>query len=154
VRAPGPKGEWESWIGDVGNAAARFLHLHPAAQQDEWAAELGRYDAGWLHRVPSRNGGEIRRATWDDLNAPARIGPLAVAGVPVLQQRHAGHIVAADRLVAESGAGLLYDDIDDLVAQLRDGAVVDAARAAMVARRERFTFDAHVPTLERVLRPR
>jgi hypothetical protein len=72
----------------------------------------------------------------------------------VLQQRHAGHIVAADRLVAESGAGLLYDDIDDLVAQLRDGAVVDAARAAMVARRERFTFDAHVPTLERVLRPR
>jgi hypothetical protein len=154
VRAPGPKGEWASWIGSVGDAAARFLHLHPAVQQDDWAAELGQYDAGWLHRVPSCNGGEIRRATWDDLNAPARIGPLAVAGVPVLQQRHAGHIVAADRLVAESGAGLLYDDIDDLVEQLRTGATLDAARAAMVASRDRFTFDAHVPMLERMLRPR
>ena len=127
VRAPGPKGAWQSWLGDVGPAAQPYVHLHPAVHQDRWAAELGRDHAGWLHRVPSANGGDLRRAGWDDLNQPARLGPLAVAGVPVLQPDHAGHAVAMDRVVRETGAGLLYRDLDDLVGQLR-GPALPAAR--------------------------
>ena len=152
VRAPGPKGDWASWVGDVGPAAAPYLHLHPGVHQDRWAAELGRYDAGWLHRVPSRNGGDLRRAVWDDLNQPARLGPLAVAGLPALQQRHPGHTVAMDRVVGATGAGLLYADLDDLVDQLHRPGELERARAAMAAHRADFTFDAHVPELEAVLR--
>ena len=151
VRAPGPKGEWESWLDGVGVQARRFLHLHPAVHQDGWAEVLGRYDAGWLHRVPSHNGGDLRRASWDDLNQPARLGPCAVAGLPVLQQDHPGHAVAMDRVVRRTGAGLLYADLDDLLARLH-GPALPAARAAMAAHRHEFTFDAHVPALERVLR--
>jgi Glycosyl transferase family 2 len=151
VRAPGPKGEWQSWLGEVDPAARRFLHLHPAVHQDGWAAELGRYDAGWLHRVPSGNGGDLHRASWDDLNQPARLGPLAVAGLPVLQPDHSGHTVAMDRVVRETGAGLLYRDLDDLVDQLH-GPGLAAARDAMARHRHGWTFDAHVPALETVLR--
>jgi glycosyltransferase involved in cell wall biosynthesis len=151
VRAPGPKGEWQSWLGAVGPAERRFLHLHPAVHQDGWAAELGRYDAGWLHRVPSGNGGDLRRASWDDLNQPARLGPLAVAGLPVLQPNHSGHAVAMDRVVRQTCAGLLYEDLDDLVDQLH-GPGLAAARDAMARHRTQWTFDAHVPALERVLR--
>ena len=152
VRAPGPKGEWASWVGDVGPAAAGYLHLHPPVHQDGWAAVLGRYDAGWLHRVPSANGGDLRRASWDDLNAPARLGPLAVAGLPMLQQAHPGHNVAADRLVRDSGAGLLYRDLDDLADQLHRPGRLDAARAAMLAVRRELTFDHHVPLLDALFR--
>jgi glycosyltransferase involved in cell wall biosynthesis len=151
VRAPGPKGEWQGWLGDVDPAARRFLHLHPAVHQDGWAALLGRYDAGWLHRVDSANGGDLRRASWDDLNQPARLGPLAVAGLPVLQPDHGGHTVAMDRVVRETGAGLLYRDLDDLVDQLH-GPALPAARAAMAAHRTGFTFDRHLPVLEEALR--
>jgi glycosyltransferase involved in cell wall biosynthesis len=152
VRAPGPRGEWASWVGAVGPAARPYLHLHPVVHQDRWAAELGRYDAGWLHRVPSRNGGDLRRAVWDDLNQPARLGPLAVAGLPVLQQRHPGHAVAMDRVVGQTGAGLLYADLDDLVDQLRRPDLLGPARAAMARHRDRFTFEAYVPELEAVFR--
>ena len=148
VRAPGPKGEWASWLHAVDPAARRFLHLHPAVHQDRWAAVLGRYDAGWLHRVPSRNGGDLRRADWDDLNQPARLGPLAVAGLPVLQPEHAGHAVAMDRVVRTTGAGLLYRDLDDLVERLGE---LGPARAAMARHRHEFTFEHHLPTLERAL---
>jgi hypothetical protein len=150
VRAPGPKGAWQSWLGDVGAAARPYVHLHPAVHQDRWAAVLGRYDAGWLHRMGSANGGDLRRASWDDLNQPARLGPCAVAGLPVLQPDHTGHAVAMDRVVRDTGAGLLYRDLDDLVDQLR-GPGLDEARAAMHAARPGFTFDAHVATVEAAL---
>jgi len=152
VRAPGPKGEWASWVGEVGSAAGRYLHLHPPVHQGRWVAELGRYDAGWLHRAPSTNGGDLRRASWDDLNQPARLGPLAVAGLPVLQQRHPGHLVAADRVVAHTGVGLLYAGLEDLTGQLRDQAGLAAARAAMCRERGRFTFDRYVPALDTLFR--
>lgn len=39
--------------------------------QASWVREFSRYDAGWLHAFQNRNGGEIRRADWDDLNSGA-----------------------------------------------------------------------------------
>jgi hypothetical protein len=55
-----------------------------------------------------------------------------------------------DRVVRETGAGLLYRDLDDLVGQLH-GPGLDAARVAMARHRHGFTFDTHVGELERVL---
>jgi hypothetical protein len=112
-----------------------------------WVGELSRYDAGWLHRLSSANGGDLRAATWDDLNLPARIPPLMAGGVPLLQRRSPGGRVAADRLIEETGIGVLYDDVDDVADRLRASGILAGARAAVSAHRSSFTFDAHADDL-------
>ena len=151
VAAPGPKGAWRSWWLGAQEQAPRHLHLHPAVGPEAWVRELSQYDAGWLHRFDSRNGGELRRATWDDLNSPARLPVLLAAGVPVLQQANRGHVVAVERILRENGAGLFYRDVDDAVDVLqREVRDRRAAEAAWRVRRS-HTFDAHANQLVRVL---
>ncbi|MGK5448191.1 glycosyltransferase [Streptomyces radiopugnans] len=152
VDAPGPKGAWTSWIGDARRAAPGRVHVHPHVDQRHWTRALSRYDAGWLHRVRGDNGGDLLRATWDDLNYPARIPPLMAAGVPVLQQRSPGSVVAAERLVEQLGIGVLYDGAEDLAARLHDTAGRGLLGNAVRAHRERFTFDAHADGLLALLR--
>ncbi|MDP8971442.1 MAG: glycosyltransferase family 2 protein [Actinomycetota bacterium] len=147
VRAPGPKGDWLGWLDQARRLAPRHLHLHPHVDQRGWVRELSRYDAGWLHRVRSSNQGDLAAASWDDLNYPARIPPLMAAGVPLLQQRSPGCVVAAQRLVERLGIGILYDDVDDLAAQLRDDDAQRRRRRAVDAHRDEFTFDHHVDRL-------
>lgn len=101
---------------------------------------LGRYDAAWLHVFRSRNGGDLRRATWDDLNAPARLATYAASGLPLLCTANPGSVVAAERLARD--AAVAFDGADDLVDRLRDRAGLAAARAAAREGRARFTFDA------------
>jgi hypothetical protein len=67
----------------------------------------------------------------------------------MLQSRSPGCTVAAERLLGP--AGVLYDDVDDLVARLHDRAALTAAGEASWAGRDRFTFDAHADQLVRVL---
>jgi hypothetical protein len=141
------QGQWRAWIERSRALAPRHLHLHPTAGPERWVEELGQYDAGWLHVFESRNGGDIRRADWDDLNVPARLSTLAVAGLPMLQRANPGHVVAAERIVTDGHLGLAFDDWDGLAAQLRDPACVAAARAGVLAARASFTFDAHVDRL-------
>jgi glycosyltransferase involved in cell wall biosynthesis len=152
VVAPGAKGAWTAWLERAIRAAPGHVHVHPHADQRHWVAELSQYDAGWLHRVSSANGGDLRGATWNDLNVPARIPPLMAAGVPLLQHRSPGCRVAADRLVAETGIGLLYDDAGDLADRLHDEATLARARAAVATHRNSFTFDAHADDLVTLFR--
>ena len=140
-------GQWRAWIAATQALAPRHLHLHGNVAQDRWVEEFSRYDAGWLHCFSSRNGGDLRRADWDDLNLPARIATLAAAGLPLIQRENGDAVVAAQALARRLGVGVFYDDIDDLAAQLRDGARMQALRARMWAQREQFCFDAHVPAL-------
>ena len=123
------------------------LHLHPNVDQAGWVREFSQYDAGWLHAFDSANGGEIRRADWDDLNIPARVATLAAAGLPMIQFENAGAIVAAQALARRLGIGIFFDSIDGLARQLHDGARMAVLRERVWQRREQFCFDAHAPAL-------
>jgi hypothetical protein len=152
VRAPGPKGSWTGWLDAALAAAPEFVHVHPAAGPEDWVRELSRYDAGWLHRFPSANGGDLRRATWDDLNSPARLPVLLAAGLPALQQANPGSVVSVERVLRRDGTGLFYADVDDAVDVLTGELAGRRGRAAALAVRERHTFDAHADRLVALFR--
>lgn len=146
----GPAAGWRAQVEQARRAVPGFVHVHPRVDQRGWVRVLSRYDAGWLHRLRSSNGGDLRRAGWDDLNAPARLPTYAAAGLPVLQQRSRGCVVAVERLVGE--AGVLFDDVDHLVQQLHDGVTLGRARQAQWRDRARFTFDAWTDDVVAALR--
>ncbi|MEF2277456.1 glycosyltransferase [Deinococcus sp. YIM 134068] len=140
-------GQWRGWIERAGGLAGRFLHLHPNVDQAGWVEEFSRYDAGWLHFFGSGNGGELRRANWDDLNLPARVGTYAAAGLPMLQRDNSGHIVATQTLAREKNLGLLFKDMHDLGAQLQDRERLSHLREHVWETRDEFTFDHHADRL-------
>jgi hypothetical protein len=152
VQAPGPKGSWRYWLDDAVRRAPSHLHVHPHVDQRGWVAQLSCYDAGWLHRFRSDNGGELARATWDDLNVPARLPVYLAAGVPALVQRSPGSSVAVQEVVQEHGVGLVYDDVDDLIALLHDEGAMKRARDRVWSQRHVFTFDAHADRLVALFR--
>lgn len=148
----GPTGGWRAVVEEARRAAPSHVHVHPAVTPPDWVRVLSRYDAGWLHRFRSSNGGDLRRAVWDDLNMPARVPTLAAGGIPMLQQTSTGSVVATERVLRETGAGVLYDDVDDLIGRLRDRNGLAQVRGAVVAARAGFTFDAHADGLVQFLR--
>ncbi len=141
------QGLWRTWIPKVQQVAEGFLHLHPNVDQERWTQEFSQYDAGWLHFFKSENAGNIRRANWDDLNYPARIGTLAAAGLPMLQGDNRGAIVATQTLAREYNLGLFFKNMEDLGAQLRDQQRIFELRESVWRQRDRFTFDYHVDDL-------
>ncbi|HKF86380.1 MAG TPA: glycosyltransferase, partial [Candidatus Limnocylindrales bacterium] len=141
-------GQWREWIDRTRTMAPDHLHLHPTVGQERWVEELGRYDAGWLHVFESRNGGELRKANWDDLNLPARMATLAAAGLPMLQRANPGHIVATQSWARRTGMGILFSDWRDAAAQLHRERIDGPVRRAVADQRHELTFDAHVPRLE------
>ena len=145
-------GQWREWIERAGALAPGRLHLHENVPQSRWRTEFSRYDAGWLHVFTSRNGGDIRRADWDDLNYPARLGTFAMAGVPMLQRDNSGARVAMDALARELGIGLFFRDFGDVGDLLRDRVTARAARRRVREVAPRFTFDAHADRLVAFLR--
>ncbi|MGY1680940.1 glycosyltransferase family 2 protein [Geodermatophilus sp. SYSU D01176] len=143
VRAPGPKGSWTGWLDAALAAAPGFVHLHPPVGPEGWVRELSRYDAGWLHRFDSANGGDLRRATWDDLNSPARLPVYLAAGLPLLQQANPGSLVSVERVLRRDGTGLLYRSVEDVTGLLAEERTTRQGAAAALAVREQHTFDAH-----------
>jgi hypothetical protein len=127
--------------------ATGHMHLHPSVGPDAWVRELSQYDAAWLHLYDSYNGGDLRRAIWDDLNLPARLGTYAAAGLPWIMRDNSGHIVALQRVATELGIGLPFRDPADLAARLRDRDQMARLTANMVANRHLFAFDTYVPEL-------
>lgn len=141
------QGQWRSWIDKVEQVAHGYLHLHPTVDQDRWVSEFSQYDAGWLHLFPSENRGDIRRANWDDLNLPARIGTLIAAGLPLLQTDNHGHIVAMQNLAREHDIGIAFSTMEQLRAQLLDQDRMRELRENVWRQRNRFTFDYHADRL-------
>jgi glycosyltransferase involved in cell wall biosynthesis len=141
------QGLWKSWIEKAHAVADGHLHLHGNVDQDRWSAEFSQYDAGWLHFFASRNGGDLRRVDWDDLNYPARIATMALAGLPLIQQDNGEAVVASQNLARQHDIGLFVRDMADLRQQLCDAPRMERLRANMVRVREQFTFDYHADRL-------
>jgi hypothetical protein len=121
---------------------------HPPVAPEDWAAELGRYDGGLLHRFTSANGGDPRIASWDDLNVPARVPTYLAAGLPLLLPAQPGGVTSVNRLVERLGIGVAYARPADLA----DAPALRAAREAVARERHRFTFEAVLPTVLDALR--
>jgi hypothetical protein len=141
------QGQWREWIDKANRLAPGWLHLHANVDQARWVEEFSRYDAGWLHVFTSANGGEIRRADWDDLNVPARIATLAAAGLPMIQRDNEGAVVATQNLVRRLGLGVCYRSVADLGAILHDTQTMAQLREQVWQQRFEFCFDTHVPAL-------
>jgi hypothetical protein len=140
-------GQWKEWIEKTHRMAPGFLHIHPNCTQDKWVKEFSQYDAGWLHFFRSQNNSEVMRMNWDDLNIPARMATLAVAGLPMLQIDHTGHLVATQSLAKKFGLGLMVPDLHQLGELLRDEKLMESLRANVWRHRKEFMFDHHVPRL-------
>jgi len=145
-------GEGVTWLQAAERLAPRHVHRHGLVTQADWVREFSRYDAGWLHVFRSRNGGDLRRATWDDLNVPARLPTLMAAGVPPLQRDNAGSTVAMQRLVREPGVGVFLRDARELRDELLDKAHMEPLRHRLQEVRGQFTFDHHADRLIDYLR--
>jgi hypothetical protein len=144
---PGRDGRWQQWLERVRSLAPGRVHLHPPVDQRQWVEVLSRYDAGWMHRFHSDNEGEVLRSSWDDLNYPARLGTYVAAGLPLLQQRNAGSVVAVERLVERERIGMLYTDAEDLAHRIRHRDALSEVREQVWSHRCRFTFDHHTNEL-------
>lgn len=140
-------GQWKSWIEKARHHAPRHLHLHPHVDQEHWVAEFSQYDAGWLHFFASENRGDLRRANWDDLNYPARMATLAMAGLPLLQRDNRDSIVATQSLAQQLDIGLFFTTMEELRSQLDDTARINQLRERVWLQREQFTFDYHAERL-------
>ncbi len=140
-------GQWKAWIERARSLAPNHLHLHSSVDQRGWVREFSQYDAGWLHFFSSHNGGDLRRANWDDLNYPARMTSLISAGVPLLQYDNTDAHVATDRLIRSLELGLFFCDMKGLRRLLDDTEEVNRVRANVWKERSRFTFDHHADRL-------
>lgn len=141
------KGFYRSWVEEAQHIAPDHLHLHRHVGQQDWVSELSKYDAGWLHHFKSENEGDLRKATWEDMNYPARTSTFAAAGVPLMQYDNTGSLVATQSLVRALDIGVFYRDAEQLGAQLRDQEHMAYLRRNMWDQRERFTFDYHADAL-------
>jgi len=141
------QGQWLEWIAKTHRMAPGFLHIHPNVDQEDWVKEFSQYDAGWLHFFESKNMGEISRSNWDDLNIPARMSTLALAGIPMLQRNNEGHLVAIQSVVKNLNLGLLFSDMKELGQMMRDRQLMYDLRQNVWKQRDLFTFDHHVAEL-------
>ncbi|MBA2449368.1 MAG: glycosyltransferase family 2 protein [Chloroflexi bacterium] len=127
--------------------ATGHMHLHPMVEPEGWTRELSRYDAAWSHVVESANGGDLRRAAWDDLNMPARLGTYATAGLPWILKDNTGSRVAVETLARRLDLGVFFDGPEDLAARLRDRPRLAQLTANAHAARPHFAFDTHADAL-------
>lgn len=127
--------------------APGYFHVHQHCGIQDWVNEFSRYDAGWLHMFDSRNRGDLFKASWDDLNVPARMSTYAAAGLPMILKRNSGNMTSTNQIVEGLGIGVGFDSIDQLIAELKDRRSMDNKRSNVLKCRTRFTFDHYVPEL-------
>lgn len=132
--------------------APHHFHVHPHVAADRWTEELSKYDAGWLHCAKSYNHGNMLHTTWDDFNIPARVCTYAAAGLPVIIPANKGHILAVNEILGAVGAGIFYDDYENLLSELRAETASRKHTSNMMASRMQFCFDHYVPQLVELFR--
>lgn len=123
----------------------RYFHIHSHCSPNRWVSEFSRYDAGWLHCIESYNNGNLMRATWDDLNYPARMSTYAAAGLPIIQRKNEGCIVAVEQCLKEKNMGVLFTDFGHLACLLKDKEFMNDKQTSVMVHRDEFCFDHYVP---------
>lgn len=124
-----------------------YFHIHKHCSPENWTKEFSQYDAGWLHCFDSKNNGVLSDVSWNDLNLPARISTMMVAGIPTIQKDNWKHIVAMQSCVKDIGCGIFYRDMEDLAKQLYNKRKMVKLQANVKKHRLNFSFDRHVPEL-------
>lgn len=128
------------------------MHLHPTVEPQDWVKELSQYDAAWTHIFRSNNNGDLRRAKWDDLNLPARLGTFAAAGLPWIMRDNRPSLVAIQRIAEQYDFAVAFRDFADLAGQLRDRPRLEELTANARKHRFQFAFDTHVDELVNLFR--
>ncbi|MFI6130792.1 glycosyltransferase family 2 protein [Micromonospora sp. NPDC051141] len=125
------------------------VHLHETIGPDRWVSELSQYDAGWLHPFVSTNGGDLRAATWSDLNYPGRLATYACAGLPwiLYDNASAGSVTAIEQLARRLDVGLPFRDMPELARTLSDRPRMRELTANMTRHRQEFSFEGHLDEL-------
>lgn len=138
---------WTRWIEEALVQGEGFIHLHSHCAAKDWVTEFSKYDAGWLHCFKSENYGELMRASWLDLNYPARIPTLAAAGLPMIHLNNAGHIAASYTLIENKKMGISFSNFDELADKLYDKQLMKSISENVWNNRMDFTFDSHIDDL-------
>tara|TARA_R110002049_G_scaffold65035_1_gene170965 strand:+ start:97470 stop:99380 length:1911 start_codon:yes stop_codon:yes gene_type:complete len=138
---------YRHWIDAAKKLAPEYLHLHPNCTAENWVKEFSKYDAGWLHVFNSTNNGEIARASWSDLNYPARMSTLASAGVPMIQKDNNNHIAATQSLMKKLDAGVFFKEFKELGNILQNKPRMHEIRENVWENRGLFSFEYHVEDL-------
>ncbi|MEJ8769056.1 glycosyltransferase family 2 protein [Prevotella sp. HCN-7019] len=124
-----------------------YFHTHTHCSAENWTKEFSKYDAAWLHCIKSHNEGNLMKATWDDLNIPARLNTYMAAGIPVILPKNTGNVVAVENIVKEYNIGYFFSDIIDLVSSLKDDKKKNQIIENVMNNRDLFCFDHYVPEL-------
>ena len=132
--------------------APKYFHTHPHCAAPDWTREFSKYDAGWLHCLTSKNNGCLLKASWDDLNIPARISTYAAAGIPVIMQDNPDHIVATKTCIENLNIGILFNDYAELSRKLKDQELMFDLQKQMLKQRKLFSFDNYIPELIKIFR--
>lgn len=127
--------------------APYHFHVHRHCSPKDWTHEFSKYDAGWLHVFDSANNGDLDKASWNDLNLPARISTMMAAGIPCIQKDNSQHIVAMQSCFRDIDCGIFYNDIEDLAEQLQNRPRLKELQQNAMQHRLEFSFDYHVPAL-------
>lgn len=125
----------------------KFFHTHQHINPENWVREFSKYDVGWLHCFRSKNEGHLMRASWDDLNIPARLSTYAAAGLPCIISRNKGHVVASKEILKYYDIGILFDDYLELAKRIKEEVRTRNLTRNMLDCRLQFSFDYHVPEL-------
>jgi len=138
---------WGGWIAQANALAPGYLHIHPHCNPNQWVSEFSKYDAGWLHVFDCGNQGEMMKASWLELNYPARMTTLAAAGLPMIQKDNTGHIAATQSLIQDLDMGIFFRSIDELGEKLKDKHRMQEIRNNAIKNKMFFSFDNHVNDL-------
>lgn len=138
---------WGGWIAQANALAPGYLHSHPHCNPEQWVSEFSKYDAGWLHVFDCGNQGEMMKASWLELNYPARMTTLAAAGLPMIQKDNSVHIAATQSLIRDLDMGIFFHSMDELGEKLKDKRRMQEIRNNATKNKMFFSFDHHVDDL-------
>ncbi len=101
-------------------SASASSYLHPHCAPENWLTEFSQYDGDGCIALKAKNGGNVLNANWNDLNIPARLTTLAMAGLPMVRKIIQIILLQCRPLLKRKMWVYSFKDADDLCRQLKD----------------------------------